>query len=40
MSETFIDDAIADHKLYGDPEAQHTLFARLRRYDPRAALSK
>jgi cytochrome P450 len=34
MIETFIDDAIADHKLYGDPEAQHALFVRLRRDDP------
>jgi cytochrome P450 len=34
LAETAIDDAIADHKLYGDPEAQHALFARLRREDP------
>jgi cytochrome P450 len=34
LSELSIDDAIADHKLYGDPEAQHALFARLRRDDP------
>jgi cytochrome P450 len=34
MVETFIDDAIADHKLYGHPEAQHALFVRLRRDDP------
>jgi hypothetical protein len=34
MLETFIDDAIADHKLYGHPEAQHALFVRLRRDDP------
>jgi cytochrome P450 len=34
MLETSIDDAIVDHKLYGDPEAQDALFARLRRDDP------
>jgi hypothetical protein len=32
--ETFIDEAIADHMLYGHPEAQHALFVRLRRDDP------
>jgi hypothetical protein len=36
MVETFIDDAIADYKLNGDPVAQHALFARLRYHDSRA----
>lgn len=34
LAELSIDDAIADHRLYGDPEAQHALFTRLRRDDP------
>lgn len=29
-----IDNLIADHRLYGDPAAQHRLFATLRREDP------
>lgn len=32
--DTTIDSAITDHKLYGDPEAQHRLFAAMRREDP------
>ncbi len=32
--DTTIDNAITDHKIYGDPEAQHRLFAALRREDP------
>ncbi|MGO8914299.1 MAG: cytochrome P450 [Stellaceae bacterium] len=34
MMDTTIDNAITDHKIYGDPEAQHRLFAALRREDP------
>lgn len=31
---TTLDEAIADHKTYGDPQQQHALFAKLRREDP------
>ena len=34
MLDMALDNAIADHKTYGNIELQHRLFARLRREDP------
>src|SRR5258708_34361855 len=34
MLDMALDNAIADHKTYGNVEIQHRLFARLRREDP------
>jgi len=34
MLDMALDNAIADHKTYGNVELQHRLFARLRREDP------
>lgn len=34
MLDLALDDAIANHKTYGNVELQHKLFARLRREDP------
>src|SRR5215471_11750119 len=34
MLDMALDNALADHKTYGNVEIQHRLFARLRREDP------
>src|SRR5260370_11588861 len=34
MLDSALDNAIADHKTYGSVDAQHGLFAKLRREDP------